>query len=167
MSLLFNNAMFALLIRGNHAKGSGGGSSVNTIGASIRASAVQAAPNNATTTVSFDTTDFDTSSFVAALPATNLVIPFSGLYFANAIVSWAANIAAGTRILELFKNGVQITSTNLASNTTNAPTHSLSCLLNLTVGDLISLSVFQNSGGSVNLNGGASDITFFQLFGFH
>jgi hypothetical protein len=171
VSLLFNQALFALLLSNNSGQNGSGGSVSGLIGASLRLSAAaQVIANNTTTPVSFDVKEFDTSSFVGSLPATILTIPFTGLYFVNALVAWTSIIASAgsSRILELLLNGTQITSSNVSSVTVAGPSLALSWLGNLTAGNTLQLDVFQNSGASTNLTASTTtDATIFQCYGFH
>jgi hypothetical protein len=166
-----NRKMFAMLLQANSLQRSSGtaGAGVNAIGASVhRAAATQVIPNNTSTLISWDTTDFDTSGFVAgALPLTLLTIPFSGLYLASAGVLWQ-----GGQVSELSmnfqKNGTNnFGQTGIPNNTLSSSIGcDLSYLFNATAGDTIGVNVFQASGGNVNVIG-AGSITFFSLLGFH
>lgn len=122
-------------------------------GALVRLLTNQSIPNNAYTTVSFETALYDTSSFWDSGLPTRLTIP-SGVnkVVLKANVQWDAN-DTGRREFSLRKNGGsfigQPDSRNAASQRTND--NMASAVIDVIAGDYFEVVVLQNSGGALNL----------------
>ena len=125
-------------------------------GCEVRRVAAQSIPNVAATLISWDTETVDTDGFIV-VPDTLITIPagFAGLYLVTAAANYAANVAGANRDLDLILNGVTIVAgrhhapTAVAGNQTRTQ---IGFVLPLNVGDTLSVQVFQNSGGALNLN---------------
>jgi hypothetical protein len=83
----------------------------------------------------------------------------AGVYSFNAYVQWASSpsIAAGTILYSFLRvNGTTITRTQLDAITTgDSQTVGVALLYQLSVGDYVSLAVYQSSGGNRTINSGA------------
>lgn len=167
---LLTHKMFAMFLSGGAKAGAAGGGGVNAIGAGLhRAAATQSIPNNATTLISWDTKDFDTSGFLVGgtLPATTLTVPFTGLYLATASILWTPT--ASLLNMTFVKNGTVNFGTSCCPTNAGGSTDtgiSLSYLFSATAGDTIGVGAFQASGAAVNVVG-AAELTSFGLLGFH
>jgi len=116
-------------------------------GFKIRRVAVQSITTATTTAVSFDTEDSDTDAF-GAVPSTTYTVPtgLDGLYAITANVVFAA--AAGTTpFMRVIAGGVS----HDFAITTAVSDGSGSIIVPLVATNTIALSVFQNSGGNVNV----------------
>ena len=112
----------------------------------------QAIPNNAVTAGTFTTEDFDNDNMINIGGSnTNLVIQTAGVYLVTGTATWAAN-AVGVREAQIFKNGVAVAgfrAFNAAALQSGTPvTH----LVVGAPGDILTLQLFQTSGGALNCN---------------
>lgn len=170
---LFDQQMFAMLMRGNHAALGGGGGGVNAIGASVHLNANQLIPASTFTPISWTggtAVDFDTSGFFSGAAPTIFTAPFAGLYLASCSINWDSSIAGGTREVTFAKNGGIRNGISAFQANVSAvdEADSLTCLFNLSVGDTLAVQVLQGSAGNLNaLGGAANNQTFFSVLGFH
>lgn len=108
-------------------------------------------PNSAVTVVTFDSERFDEGG-MHALGAGRLTAPITGLYLIGADVRLAAN-ATGIRAAHIRLNNV----TDLVDASDDDPGAAqpvdltMITLYRLTAGDYVEVTVFQNSGGALNV----------------
>jgi hypothetical protein len=121
--------------------------------------AVQALAHDTVVSVTFDTEEIDTGSQHSTSVNTDRVIAgASGTYLVIGRVNFAAN-ATGYRQLRLNKNGTAFhinTMTNLGASASTV--FEISSIISMTATDYITLSAYQNSGGSLNSGDGATRI---------
>jgi hypothetical protein len=137
-------------------------------------SAAQSISNTTTTTVQFDNADtFDTDSIHdPASNNTRMTVPagHGGKWLVLVDVTFAAN-TAGVREVGLRKNGSSFGKViNVPASSVSKPlTVSFGDLLSLSAGDYIEVTVWQDSGGALNVNGnaagntGATTVSFVRL----
>lgn len=123
--------------------------------------AAQSIPTTSTTTAQLDTIhyddlgEFDTSTFTYTSKGNRSL-------FINANASWAGN-SANIRIVVIYKNGAEI------ARCLQAPIGSATHIINVStftkvnIGDTITMRVYQDTGGNLNLNGGVSS-TYMDIF---
>lgn len=112
----------------------------------------QSIPDNVSTFITFDTQEFDNCSGYAA-PSTTITIPSLGVYSIVATGSFAIN-ATGVRFLDIIVNGNRESgSYHFTAGSGTPAALSASLLKRCTAGDTIQVSVYQNSGGALNLFG--------------
>jgi hypothetical protein len=131
-----------------------------TLAASVHNSVNQSINSGAaiTTALSFDTADFDTGAptpFFNAGTPTVLTAPVTGLYLVTACAAWGA-VASSLTAIFFIKNGnfsaLFGDSAIPGTGATNA--NSLTMLLSLVAGDTVSVAVFQDSGGAIDVDAG-------------
>lgn len=109
----------------------------------------------------------DTNIHHIKSPTTQIEIPKSGEYELKMGVTWSAGSISGTRYLILLKNGKNLKSVENQQIQTNCPmTQTFSCFETLEHGDILTLNVYQNTGGVVQLipnNFQSTEWTWFQL----
>jgi hypothetical protein len=127
----------------------------------VNKSGNQSLSNSTVTIATFDTETVDTNGFHSTVTNTDrLTVPtgYAGKYLVVATANFAGN-GTGIRQLLLYKNTTQIAenviSTNSFSGSTNA---NAQIIVDLAVGDYMSMSVWQNSGGALNLQGSAAGV---------
>lgn len=126
----------------------------SVIAARAGQNAAQSIPNSAFTTVAFDTKLFDTSPgnniWVAGNP-TVMTVRTAGIYVVTAFVQFAS--AGGVeRIVTLLANGAGMgASAQIAPVIGDNTGVSTSTIWQAAVNDTISINVFQNSGGALNI----------------
>jgi hypothetical protein len=135
------------------------------VGCSAYKSTTQSIANSTNTILTFDSESFDTSAFHStSVNNSRITIPAgkAGKYLVNAIVGFGAN-GTGIRTVELHKNG-SITSNLLqgAPGSASVTYFNGSIISNLAAADYLELSVFQSSGGALNVSGG-TDATIFSV----
>lgn len=119
----------------------------------------QSISNNTTTKVTFNQTDvYDTDGFHD--PATNssrITIPTGkgGYYLIHGHMVWDAN-SSGRRLFKFTQNNTTdlrvMEGFSTATNTVYPGMH-LITIVNLTAGDYVEMEVWQNTGGSLNIDG--------------
>ncbi len=128
-------------------------------GALVFLSTDVAAANNSTTTLGWDSEDYDTDNIHDN--STNnqrLTVPsgVTKVRFTTSI-GWAAN-ATGEREIFLFKNGSEAfvgNSSDTRNTTSNLATHqTATAIIEVVAGDFFTAGVFQNSGGSLDVLSG-------------
>lgn len=131
-------------------------------GASAYKSANQSISNNTTTSVTFNTENFDTDGFHDnASNTSRFTVPTGkgGYYLVNGSITFAAN-ATGARAVYVYKNGA------IANYTvqTGAIASIFSIInfnftIKLVATDYVEIFVYQSSGGSLDVESGASYTT--------
>jgi hypothetical protein len=110
--------------------------------------AAQSLPNNAATSVLFDSEVYDSDNIHSTATNTSrFTIATPGLYQCSYTVHFAAN-ATGLRFARWFRNGVAATAVNGTPNgqTSIAQTKSFSCI----AGDYLEVQMQQASGAALN-----------------
>lgn len=131
-------------------------STPTAVGCSISNSVSQSIDNSSTTTLTFNTEDYDTDGFHSTSTNTGrITIPAgkAGKYFVSTTVNYAGN-ATGFRQIRILKNG----STNVAATVTtpgDSGDLGLTCsvMLTLAEADYLTVVTFQNSGNNLNVYG--------------
>jgi hypothetical protein len=123
----------------------------------LRNSANQSIPTSSTTTLSFDTEDFDTDSMHAGSNPSRITATTAGKYLVIGQVSFASN-AAGNRTVQIVKNSgltlqSRVVQPACASANTSLETRAL---VEMAAGDYVQLQVIQSSGGALNAVAAAS-----------
>ena len=106
---------------------------------------------NGTSSVSFDNASesYDTAGFHDENNPTRLTVPVDGKYLIYAWVLWDTNFN-GSRYAGLSVNGVSREAQS-SEPVSIGTSHSVATHANLVAGDYIQLQVFQNSGGTLNV----------------
>lgn len=120
----------------------------NPPGCVVRRAAAQSIPNNANTLITWDTEEFDNDQMFAP-SSTTVTVKTAGLYVVTANVAFGA--ATGVRYLNILVNGVTVAGTSTPAATPARLSASLARLC--TVGDAITVQVFQNNGAAQNVEG--------------
>ena len=124
-------------------------------GCSLTRTANQSISNATDTAVAWDSEIFDTNSFHDnATNNSRITIPTGkgGKYQFNFVIRWVGN-STGFRNIKFFINGVEGASLVRALNlSSDGLVMNGSVILNLSAGDYVQLYVYQNSGGSLNLD---------------
>jgi hypothetical protein len=137
--------------------GGGGAPPVTASGAYVYATANNVIPGGGSTAINFDTVLFDTDSYFDAGTPNVLTVPAAGIYQVNACVLWAASAAVTQElVLSLTTNGNLALSFGYRSDL--VPTaielgQNISHALSLAAGDTVSATVFQNTGGNLDVTG--------------
>lgn len=119
-----------------------------------RQAVIQSIPNNTSTDVTLDSEDVDSTGMHSTVTNTNRVTAvYPGWYQVSGGTSWAAN-ATGVRVVNFTVNGTVVNGsgtgfTSVAVATT-ARTAVRTILVFLNVGDYVTLSTLQTSGGALN-----------------
>jgi hypothetical protein len=119
--------------------------------------------SNATATiVTFDSESLDTDAYHSTSTNTGrITIPAgkAGKYLVVSTLRFDSN-ATGRRLNYIYKNGVKVKEYELASVGSTYPTLSVSTILDLAVADYVELYAWQNSGGTLAVDGESVDTTF-------
>lgn len=122
------------------------------VGANVYATSAQSISNATDTVVNFDNEYLDTDSFHDnSTNNSRITIPSGkdGKYLIYGQVAFASNVT-GQRSLNIFKNGSILQKTDSASTFNGFATVLQMTIASLVATDYIQLSVYQNSGGSLN-----------------
>ena len=131
------------------------------VGCVLTNSAAQSIANNTYTALTFNTESLDTDGFHSTSTNTNrITIPAgkAGKYLITVMATFTAN-AVGSRELFLLVNDTSPSGTATRFSTEDQPNASFnsslvgSLVLDLTVGDYVNASVYQASGGALNIFG--------------
>lgn len=116
------------------------------VGCRLRRAANQSTSTGGSTNISWDTEDEDTDGFIAVTSAT-ITIPtgMDGLYAVSARCAAASSMGA-TNVLDITTSGLSSSGTFNGFNIANA-----SLITPLAAGNTIVCSVYQSSGGAVNV----------------
>lgn len=137
------------------------------IGCRARQTTGQSISNATDVAVTFDTEDYDTTSFHSTTTNTSrFTIPSGqgGYYFISATLAWP-DASAGSRQIKIFKNGTQVSGAQytVAVNSASASTYTTSTtVLNLSAGDYIEAFGYQSSGGSLSVSN--FENSYFQIY---
>ena len=127
----------------------------NAIGVRVirdSASATQSIPNTTVTALTFDTTIYDTNSFFDVLTPTRLTCTLAGIYVITGAFRIDSN-ATGQRQIRITRNGADIIALeNQLPVSTILTNIGITTQYQLAVNDYVEISVFQNSGGALNIN---------------
>lgn len=126
------------------------------VGAKAYRSSNVSLANNTFSNVSFNAQEYDTDAFFAPT-STNITIPagLAGYYSIQGSIEYAAN-GTGTRFARINLNGTGLTFMFLTFGVSIfTQTVNVSAVVNLAVGDVITLEAYQNSGGALNILGAA------------
>lgn len=138
----------------------GGGGSSSSVRVRRSLGSPQSIPNATVTTVTWDTTVWDDGPYddIGGTNPERLTVPagLAGRYLVACSVSFAAN-GTGARQLRLVHTGTGagagIVGMSTWSPTGFDATSSASGVVDLTEGDYLTVQVYQNSGGALNLPG--------------
>lgn len=120
----------------------------------------QSISNAANTLLTFDTEYYDTNSYHSTVTNTDrITVPSTGYYLFNIKIDWASN-ATGIRDFYLRKNGSNIFFNYFYGSSANLTTINFSQVVNATASDYFQINVYQSSGGSLNVIGGAGQTVF-------
>lgn len=125
-------------------------------GVGLKKSGTQSIANATFVKITWDQEDFDTDTFHDNVTNnTRITIPTGkgGYYLIAGVIAWS-NVGAGNRAVELSKNGTTINYVFFQPDATsaNGPLYPMSYVINLSAGDYVELSAYQNSGSALNLN---------------
>ena len=123
----------------------------------LRRAAAQVVGSGAWTAIAFDTLIADERGLFGGAAFT-VTAPSSGLYDISACVTHVPG-GGGNRSARSRINGVdhQVSGGEQSALGCNTP---LSCPQRLVKGDVVTLEVFQNSGGNINYGGTAAELSF-------
>ena len=123
----------------------------------------QSIANATETTINWDSETYDTNTFHSTSTNTSrITIPssYGGYYKVYCTVNFAAN-STGQRQLFLYKNGTMISGFMQPPASTGGLYYlSLSTSVNLVATDYLEIKVYQNSTGSLGMNGNATRLFF-------
>ena len=132
-------------------------------GCGLTKSAAQAVANATTVFLTFDTEEFDSDAYHSTSSNTSrITIPSGkgGKYLFVLNVNFAGN-ATGQRLLMLYKNGaVHKYSTSIGSAAGYSFRVTTSVIVSAVATDYFEFAVYQDSGVSLDVNGGATETTF-------
>jgi|1048.fasta_scaffold02908_9 hypothetical protein len=146
-----------------------GASAIRTLGSSIDSSftnklcilnksADQSLSNATNTSITFDTEVLDTNGFHSTSTNTDRITIPSGLdgyYQIYAKADFNVN-GTGRRTVFINKNGTFQTEVEITPNSSTYPSAIAVYIMSLAVGDYVTMSAQQTSGGSLNVLGGSS-----------
>jgi len=123
-----------------------------TEGARVRHSANQSIANNTPTVLTFDTEGYDTDGIYDAGSPTRLTCQTAGKYLIFALATFAYNAATGKRHIIRLKlnNTTEIGSAEGVSGGGN-PGLTAVTTYNLSVGDYVEVTAYQDTGGALNI----------------
>lgn len=127
---------------------------MNTPGVRVYRSTNQSIGNASWTAVSFSHERFDPQDMWVSGSPTLITIPLTGVYMLTGSVKFAAN-ATGTRYAYIENTTGPLNLAGLDMPATSTWVLNLSTVAKLTAGDQVRLIVYQNSGGSLNIESGA------------
>ena len=134
------------------------------VGCYLSKSANQSIANNTTTSITFNTEQFDTDGFHSTVTNTErITIPVgkAGKYLIIGQLAYASN-STGNRYISLNKNGtIDFGRVNVAAFNGDLTWVIASIVLNLAEGDYVYINADQNSGGSLNAYGADINVTTF------
>lgn len=136
----------------NYGGGGGGGS---FSGASVVRTAAQAISDSTLTTLAFDAEDWDTGSYHDnSTNNTRLTVASAGYYDLRAWVPWGADNSVTRRLAFIQKNGSEIVERSeitAGGSGSGEINQTLAMVDHASSSDYYELIVFQNSGGSLNV----------------
>jgi hypothetical protein len=124
------------------------------VGCSVYATTHQTISNNTFTDLTWNTEIFDTDEFHSTTTNTaRMTIPTGkgGYYRVTCRAYWNAASATGRRVVSIFKNGTRWNNGGQPGDTSAGPAVTTSQIMNLVAGDYITMAVYQNSGGNMDI----------------
>lgn len=121
-------------------------------GAQIRRNATQSIPNATYTAVLLNDQIWENPSTVWSTGATKLFAPYTGKYLIAAYVGWLANSNGLREAYVSINGGVALAYDSRMAVNGAATRQTMSFITTITAGQYIELYVWQNSGGSLNIN---------------
>jgi hypothetical protein len=125
--------------------------------------------NDSPTAVDFDSEVYDVGGYHSVSSNTSrFTIPSgkAGYYLVQGQVSWIHN-TSGKRQIDIYKNGTGYASAifgpSVASSPGDWPACPISIVINLSVGDYVTMVVTQKSGGTIKMINGSDTWTWFQI----
>lgn len=115
----------------------------------VQRAATQSVTTSTQTTISWDTEIIDMQNLIT-VPATGLTIKSPGIYSIQINVSFAAATGGSIRSCHILVNGNVIASHNDSPTLSGVTVLACSQVTALNVGDIVTVNVFQDSGGTVN-----------------
>jgi len=136
-------------LRGDNTFASAGGA--NTPAFYARANNDQTISDNTITTVIFDNEDFDTNN---AFASNTFTVPSgeAGKYFFTTNVNYINPNSSNYRILYIYKNTDRYIEFQRLTDDAGRNNFNLSTMMDLSVGDTVSVKIEQNSGSSMTIN---------------
>ena len=136
------------------------------VGAQVTNTSAQSISNGAYTALNFQSEVYDTDGFHDnATNNSRLTIPTGkgGKYLLTCQANFASN-SSGFRAIAIMKNGSasQIAYANSSPISGSSFTYAFSCVVSAVATDYFQMNVYQDSGGSLNVNSG-SDSTRFDI----
>jgi hypothetical protein len=131
-------------------------------GCGLTKSAAQAISNATTVSITFDTEEFDTDAYHSTSSNTSrITIPSGkdGKYLFVMTANFAGNVT-GQRLLMLYKNGAVHKYSTSLGGTSFSFRATTSVIVSAVATDYFEFAVYQDSGGSLDINGSATDTTF-------
>lgn len=127
-----------------------------TASASVRKTVAQSISNSTTTTISWDAEDWDTDTIHDnATNNSRLTATTSGKYIITAAIVFGSN-NAGVRQLVVNKNGFLAFQQIFPNNGAGEDQCALTGFVSLSISDYVEVQVWQNSGGSLNVQTSSS-----------
>lgn len=118
-------------------------------------SANQSIPNTTWTTITLNT--YETNDTGMSVTADRITITQAGQYLVSAQVQWASN-GTGSREAFIRTNGGTIfLDTYVVPNSGDLTSIQMTTIKTFSINDYIDMRVYQNSGGSINVNAGIED----------
>lgn len=134
------------------------------IGAGVFNSAAQSIGNNSFTDLTFDSETFDDSNFHSTSSNTNrLTVPIAGTYLISGGVRFASN-TTGNRQVRILLNGTTMIARDQRSASTGVVYSNVTTTYRLNASDYVTLNVFQDSGGNLNVEREASWSPEFRIY---
>jgi hypothetical protein len=133
-------------------------------GASVYKTATQAIAHNTATTITFNAESYDTNTYHDNVTNNSrLTVPSTGYYLVNALVQYDGN-STGYRDIILLKNGSQVTyfARGADATTTGYGPMWITRYVYLAANDYLTLTTYQTSGISLNLQSGDTT-NYFQI----
>jgi hypothetical protein len=124
------------------------------VGCSVYANNHQTISTATFTDLTWNTEIFDTDGFHSTTTNTaRMTIPSGkdGYYRVTCRAYWNAASATGQRTVSIFKNGTRWNNGTQPGDTVAGPAVTTSQIINLVAGDYITMAVYQNSGGNMDI----------------
>lgn len=124
-------------------------------GAIVKLATAISIPNNSSTTVTWDTLEFDNDT-MTSIPGTTLTVKSAGVFDIDCTVTFDPG-ATGIRLVYVQVNGTIVAgdSTNGLTGGGTGTSLSVSFSRLMAVNDTITVNVYQNQGTALNLQGNA------------
>lgn len=131
-------------------------------GARVTMSVDAAVSHDTVATISWDTESFDTDSIHSTVTASNRLTVPTGVSYVDltAMITWASSSSGAQRFSEIKKNGTTRVAASRTPPVDASESTMLSGPLAVTGGDYFDVSVYQDSGSSLNLE---ADGCFFSM----